>query len=134
MLFQVPVGTHILACPRAPELPRASGTQDMLGQDSDDEMRTVLLVNCGATEDIRALLGLKAEARAYVIDAHRPVHLNNLSPANRQVSCLSPRAHERGTSAIRPALVVRPFHPMLPSCPCKPTRIQPRKPLKPGSP
>ena len=68
--------------------PPPDAPQEMLGQDGDDEFRTVVLVNCGATEDIRGLLELKPEARAYVVDAHRPVHLNNLSDENQQVFVL----------------------------------------------
>ena len=63
----------------------------------NDEYRSILLINCGVTEDIRELLDLGKEVRAYVIDAHRPVHLNNLSPDNQQVrerdlahACVSP--------------------------------------------
>lgn len=36
--------------------------------------RTVMLVNCGACEDVRAMLELPDAVRVIVIDAHRPIH------------------------------------------------------------
>jgi CDC45-like protein len=36
--------------------------------------RTVMLVNCGACEDVRAMLELPRKVRVIVIDAHRPIH------------------------------------------------------------
>ena len=38
------------------------------------EIRTVMLVNCGACENLRELLPLTANTRAVVIDSHRPIH------------------------------------------------------------
>lgn len=34
----------------------------------------MMLVNCGACEDLRQLLSLNANTRAVVIDSHRPIH------------------------------------------------------------
>ena len=36
--------------------------------------RTVMLVNCGACEDIREYLQLSPQARLIVVDSHRPIH------------------------------------------------------------
>ena len=36
--------------------------------------RTVVLVNCGACEDLRQLLHLPLNTRAIVVDSHRPIH------------------------------------------------------------
>lgn len=44
-------------------------------------MRTAILINCGAAEDVRALLGLhdRPNVRVVILDSHRPIcHLNNV--------------------------------------------------------
>jgi len=63
---------------------QAKAKEAMAG-DTDDDKRAILLVHCGATEDVRALLDLRPEARAYVVDPHRPLHLNNVADDNDQV-------------------------------------------------
>ena len=37
-------------------------------------LKTAWFINCGGTEDVRALLGLDAATRAVVVDARRPLH------------------------------------------------------------
>ena len=77
--------------------------QAMFSADADDDPRTVLLLNCGVTEDIRAFLDLKKGARIYVIDAHRPIHLNNLVPENDQVMLFfDPVTEEAAGEAMPP--------------------------------
>lgn len=39
-----------------------------------EQYRTIILINCGAMEDIRALLELPPNVRVVVIDSHRPIH------------------------------------------------------------
>lgn len=50
--------------------------QDVARQEFTDAEaeRTVMLVNCGACEDVRAMLELPEAVRVIVIDAHRPIH------------------------------------------------------------
>ncbi|KXZ52102.1 hypothetical protein GPECTOR_10g1125 [Gonium pectorale] len=38
-----------------------------------EEVKTVLLINCGATEDVRALCNLPNNVRIVILDSHRPV-------------------------------------------------------------
>jgi cell division control protein 45 len=45
----------------------------------NQDLRTVIMLNCGARRNMEKVLsGLPANARAYIADAHRPVHLANL--------------------------------------------------------
>ncbi|GBG77077.1 hypothetical protein CBR_g23403 [Chara braunii] len=43
------------------------------------------MINCGATEDLRCLLNVGRRALIFVIDSHRPIHLQNLNQYNKQV-------------------------------------------------
>lgn len=50
-------------------------------QEGEQALRTAILVNCGAAEDVRELLhlGQRMNVRVVIIDSHRPIcHLNNL--------------------------------------------------------
>ena len=40
------------------------------------DLQTLILVNCGATEDVAKLLDLQESVRVIVIDSHRPFHHN----------------------------------------------------------
>ena len=40
------------------------------------ELQTLILINCGATEDVAKLLDLTPYIRVIVIDSHRPFHHN----------------------------------------------------------
>lgn len=40
------------------------------------DLQTLILVNCGATEDVAKLLDLQESVRVVVIDSHRPFHHN----------------------------------------------------------
>lgn len=40
------------------------------------DLRTLILINCGATEDVAQLLNLDENVRIIVIDRHRPFHHN----------------------------------------------------------
>ena len=51
--------------------------------------RACVFLDCGATEDLVERLGGVAEADTiYVVDSHRPIHLNNASASNDAVVCL----------------------------------------------
>ena len=45
------------------------------------ELQTLILINCGATEDIAKLLDITSNIRVIVIDSHRPFH-HNLNDGN----------------------------------------------------
>lgn len=51
----------------------------------DGQQRAIVLINCGGTEDVRAVMGLREGARAYVFDSHRPLDLENVSDKNQDV-------------------------------------------------
>lgn len=54
-------------------------------------MRTAILINCGAAEDVRALLDLhdRPNVRVVILDSHRPIcHLNNVDDAADCVAVL----------------------------------------------
>ncbi len=46
------------------------------------DLQTLILVNCGATEDVAKLLDLQESVRVIVIDSHRPFHHNLNDPDN----------------------------------------------------
>lgn len=58
-----------------------------LGAEIPDDglQRAIVLINCGGTEDVRAVMGLRKGARAYVFDSHRPLDLVNVSADNQDV-------------------------------------------------
>jgi cell division control protein 45 len=51
------------------------------------DLRSMVLVNCGAVVDVSAFLKLEAwpETKAFVVDYHRPVHLHNIHNASNVV-------------------------------------------------
>lgn len=51
------------------------------------DLRSVVLVNCGAVVDVNAVLQLDAwpDAKAFVVDYHRPVHMHNIHNASNVV-------------------------------------------------
>ena len=51
----------------------------------DEQNRAIVLINCGGTEDVRELMDLKVNCRAYVLDSHRPLSLQNVSEENKDV-------------------------------------------------
>ena len=51
----------------------------------DGQQRAIVLINCGGTEDVKSVLGLREGARAYVFDSHRPLDLENANPGNQDV-------------------------------------------------
>ena len=96
----VPYAVHPVAGPG--DLQRAAARCGLGGA----AVRSVVLINCGATEDVARLLGLGPNARAFVFDAHRPMHLNNADSANRQVLMVARRGHEERAEAAAAAGVL----------------------------
>ena len=58
-------------------------------------VRSLVLINCGGTEDVVSMLELGPHARAFVFDSHRPLHLNNVDPENTQVVCVARAGQEQ---------------------------------------
>ena len=51
----------------------------------DEQNRAIVLINCGGTEGVREMMDLKVNCRAYVLDSHRPLSLQNVSEENKDV-------------------------------------------------
>ncbi|KAG7390279.1 DNA replication initiation factor cdc45 [Phytophthora pseudosyringae] len=49
------------------------------------ELRSVVLLNCGAIVDVAKLLALPTHVKCYVLDSHRPIHLANIYDEHQQV-------------------------------------------------
>ena len=55
----------------------------------ETEDRAIVLINCGGSEDVQKLLPPLAEnSRVFVIDSHRPLHVNNVRASNKGVLVL----------------------------------------------
>ncbi|EEH55244.1 uncharacterized protein MICPUCDRAFT_60340 [Micromonas pusilla CCMP1545] len=69
-----------------------SGYQELqnLGEKlpKDGQNRSIVLINCGGTENVRELLGLPEGTRVFVFDSHRPLDLENTRGDNRDVLVL----------------------------------------------
>ncbi|XP_072996331.1 uncharacterized protein [Typha latifolia] len=62
---------------------------------SSNQCLSVLLINWGCHRDLRRILNLGLEARIFIIDSHRPIHLHNLSEQNDQVIVLYTQEDEQ---------------------------------------
>ncbi|KAE9032788.1 hypothetical protein PR001_g10440 [Phytophthora rubi] len=49
------------------------------------ELRSVVLLNCGAIVDVAKLLALPPHVKCYVLDSHRPIHLANIYDEHQQI-------------------------------------------------
>jgi cell division control protein 45 len=75
-------------------------------EEDDDVTRFVVLLNCGASEDVRALLGLDARPHVcvVVVDSHRPVmHLANDDDPGGQLFVLLDEGEGTSRGDIPPA-------------------------------
>ncbi|KAJ3109527.1 hypothetical protein HDU97_005184 [Phlyctochytrium planicorne] len=45
---------------------------------SNDEVRSIIMINCGGIIDLESYFPLTDQMSVYVIDSHRPIHLRNL--------------------------------------------------------
>ncbi|KAG5002292.1 hypothetical protein AAZX31_08G339500 [Glycine max] len=61
---------------------------------SNDEPLSVVLVNWGNHRDLSNTLNLPSNARVFVVDSHRPIHLRNLSDQNDAVVVLFTKEDE----------------------------------------
>lgn len=79
-------------------------------EEGDDNMRTAILINCGAAEDVRSLLNLyeRANVRVVIIDSHRPIcHMNNVDMATDNVVVFLDESEGCLKSDIPPAMKQR---------------------------
>mmetsp|Transcript_49738 Transcript_49738/g.118575 ORF Transcript_49738/g.118575 Transcript_49738/m.118575 type:complete len:660 (+) Transcript_49738:58-2037(+) len=74
------------------------------GLREDTEVRSLVLLNCGGGLQIKSTLEehlVPKQIHCYLIDAHRPIHLENLLPSNDRVTVLDddPIAEVNGSTA-----------------------------------
>ena len=69
-----------------------SGYMDIKAQEAmiadDDDLRSIVMLNCGAIVDVQGMLGLRRDdgeedeederVTCYILDSHRPIHLKNV--------------------------------------------------------
>ncbi|XP_038703397.1 cell division control protein 45 homolog [Tripterygium wilfordii] len=60
-----------------------------------DKPISILLINWGCHRDLQQVLNLGPQARVFVVDSHRPIHLHNLSEQNDHVILLYTRDDEQ---------------------------------------
>ncbi|KAI9272674.1 CDC45 family [Phascolomyces articulosus] len=51
----------------------------------DPELRSIIMINCGAPLEVFELFGQREEVQIYVIDSHRPFNLDSCLPESRNV-------------------------------------------------
>lgn len=52
---------------------------------SDGDLRSIVMINCGAIVNVTQLLQLPQHAKCYIFDSHRPVHLANIYDSHQQI-------------------------------------------------
>ncbi|KAI7869615.1 DNA replication pre-initiation complex subunit Cdc45 [Mucor mucedo] len=67
-----------------------SGYKDLVAANEklvrrDDDLRSIVMINCGGLGNILECFDLNALAKVYIIDSHRPLNLDNMHPSNTQV-------------------------------------------------
>ncbi|CAN0419053.1 unnamed protein product, partial [Laminaria digitata] len=64
----------------------AAANEELIKVRSLDDIRSLVMINCGAICDVVDLLShLSPEAYTYIIDSNRPVHLANVYPKRDRV-------------------------------------------------
>ncbi|KAI9469765.1 MAG: DNA replication pre-initiation complex subunit Cdc45 [Benjaminiella poitrasii] len=51
----------------------------------DENLRSIVMINCGGSEMIASIFTAAPETKVYVIDSHRPLLLDNLLPENNHI-------------------------------------------------
>nr|CCA16133.1 cell division control protein 45 putative [Albugo laibachii Nc14]CCA25094.1 cell division control protein 45 putative [Albugo laibachii Nc14] len=51
----------------------------------DTDLRSIILINCGAIVDVSSLFQLPMVVKCYILDSHRPIHLSNIYNATKQI-------------------------------------------------
>ncbi|GAB5358371.1 hypothetical protein AAMO2058_000451800 [Amorphochlora amoebiformis] len=54
----------------------------------NEDVRSVVMINCGGTVDLQDFLQLNENVSVYVLDSHRPYNLNNVRETNLQIRVL----------------------------------------------
>ncbi|GAB9473726.1 hypothetical protein Gpo141_00010873 [Globisporangium polare] len=64
---------------------REARIRDDNGNVKASELRSVVLINCGAIVNVMELLALPPHMRCYIFDSHRPIHLANIYDQSQQI-------------------------------------------------
>ncbi|KAJ0395018.1 hypothetical protein ATCC90586_002784 [Pythium insidiosum] len=64
---------------------RDTRLRDAEGNVKASDLRSVVMINCGAIVNVTQLLLLPREVKCYIFDSHRPIHLANIYDANQQI-------------------------------------------------
>ncbi|KAF1336570.1 Cell division control protein 45, partial [Globisporangium splendens] len=64
---------------------REARIRDEEGNVKQSELRSVVMINCGAIVNVMELLALPAHMKCYIFDSHRPIHLANIYDPSQQI-------------------------------------------------
>ncbi|GLE06921.1 hypothetical protein PINS_up016663 [Pythium insidiosum] len=64
---------------------RDTRLRDADGNVKASDLRSIVMINCGAIVNITQLLMLPRDIKCYIFDSHRPIHLANIYDANQQI-------------------------------------------------
>uniref|UniRef100_K3X452 CDC45-like protein n=1 Tax=Globisporangium ultimum (strain ATCC 200006 / CBS 805.95 / DAOM BR144) TaxID=431595 RepID=K3X452_GLOUD len=64
---------------------REARIRDEQGNVKQSELRSVVMINCGAIVNVMELLVLPAHMKCYIFDSHRPIHLANIYDPSQQI-------------------------------------------------
>uniref|UniRef100_A0A1D2AER3 Cell division control protein 45-like protein n=1 Tax=Auxenochlorella protothecoides TaxID=3075 RepID=A0A1D2AER3_AUXPR len=81
---------------------------DACYQPDEEAMRTAILINCGAAEDVRSFLNLqnRPNVRVVIVDSHRPIcHANNIDSPEDCVAVLLDESEGLDKAEIPPASI-----------------------------
>lgn len=64
---------------------REARIRDEQGNVKASELRSVVMINCGAIVNVMDLLALPPQMKCYIFDSHRPIHLANIYDPSQQI-------------------------------------------------
>lgn len=64
---------------------RETRIRDAQGHERPSDVKSIVMINCGAIVNVMQLLALPEDIKCYIFDSHRPIHLANIYDANQQI-------------------------------------------------
>lgn len=64
---------------------RETRIRDAQGRERPSDVKSIVMINCGAIVNVMQLLALPEHMKCYIFDSHRPIHLANIYDANQQI-------------------------------------------------
>ncbi|OBZ82830.1 Cell division control protein 45, partial [Choanephora cucurbitarum] len=100
-LFQSVLKTDIIQHKIVP----VSGHQDLVDANTkliekDQDLRSIVMINCGAMESISNLFNAPEGTKIYVIDSHRPLLLENLSADNNHICVFDDESEDHRVNEV----------------------------------